>query len=620
MTTDAAQAFFDALANPAALCDVEKRLLAANPAFKHLCGEHRTLEELLQGAALPQDGSAAEVDVLGPSGERVSLVLSRRGERIALFARNLLMAAWNQVPDRRRTDQALLELGREVALAAGEEELVAVVARGVKGLFPGRSFCLRFVDPKSLTLTSLYAEGPLQEGERGCFVLKKSAVEKSHLKVAALPEGRLQVRDEEPPLLFRGTHKGLATPLVAAGQLFGVINLEYGPDWQGSLEADDKLLVQLANQVAVGVRNAKLIDELNIVRASLEDLLEHANALILVANRDRKIRVFNQRLAAITGFKKDEVLGQDLLRFIPEAERLRLLRVISASLKGEQVSNFETRILTKNGHEAKVAVSTSAVLDNQGEIEGVIAVGQDVTALRELEKRFVQAEKLASLGKLAASVVHEINNPMTAVATYADALLMRARTVPGTEAEQEKLKRIVENSERILRFTRDLVAYSRPAQDLSAPLDLNEAVEVAIRFCEHVVKETGARVVRNLSPLPKVPGVRGNLVQVFVNLITNACHAMTEGGQVTVSTLTEGDEAVVILSDTGEGIEPSHLEQIFEPFFTTKAEGRGTGLGLSIVQGIIEKHGGQVRVESEVGRGTTFTIRLPLGERHPASR
>jgi PAS domain S-box-containing protein len=386
------------------------------------------------------------------------------------------------------------------------------------------------------------------------------------------------------------------------------------------LFASAPFLVQLANQVAVGVRNAKLIDELNIVRASLEDLLEHANALILVANRDRKIRVFNQRLAAITGYPKDEVLGEDLLRFIPETERLRLLRVISASLKGEQVSNFETRILTRNGHEAKVAVSTSAVLDNQGEIEGVIAVGQDVTALRELEKRFVQAEKLASLGKLAASVVHEINNPMTAVATYADALLMRARTLPGTEAEQEKLKRIVENSDRILRFTRDLVTYSRPAQDLPAPLDLNEAVEVAVRFCEHVVRETGARVVRKLSPLPKVPGVRGNLVQVFVNLITNACHAMTEGGQVTVATRTEGEDAVVILSDTGEGIEPSHLEQIFEPFFTTKAEGRGTGLGLSIVQGIIEKHGGQVRVESEVGRGTTFTIRLPLGERHPASR
>lgn len=617
MKTDAEKAFFDALANPAALCDEALTLLAANPAFKILCGEHRTLAQLLRGATLPKDGSASEVEVLGPSGERVSLVLSRKGEAIAVFARNLMMAAWNQLPDRRRTDQALLELGREVALAAGEEDLVAVVARGVKGLFPGRAFCLRFVDPRSLALTSLYAEGPLREGDRGTLVLKRSAVEKTHLKLGSLPEGRLQVSEDEPPLLFRGTHRGIATPLVAAGQLFGVINVEYGPDWQGPIEADDKVLVQLANQVAVGVRNAKLIDELTFVRTYLEDLLEHANALILVANRDRTIRVFNQRLAAITGFRKEEVLGQDLLRFIPEAERLRFLRVVSSSLKGEQVSHFETRILTRSGHEVKVSVSTSSVLDPQGEIEGVIAIGQDVTALRELEKRFVQAEKLATLGKLAASVVHEINNPMTAVSTYADALLMRARTLPGTEADQEKLKRILENSDRILRFTRDLVTYSRPAQDLPTPLDLNEAVEVAIRFCEHVVRATGAQVVRQLSPLPKVPGVRGNLVQVFVNLITNACHAMTRGGSVTVATRLEGEDAVVILSDTGDGIDPAHLEQIFEPFFTTKPEGRGTGLGLSIVQGIIEKHGGQVKVTSVVGEGTTFTIRLPLGERRP---
>ena len=307
------------------------------------------------------------------------------------------------------------------------------------------------------------------------------------------------------------------------------------------------------------------------------------------------------------------MLGQDLLIFVPESERLKVMRVMAASLKSESVSSFETRVITHDGREVKVAFATSAVMTQTGEVEGVIAIGQDLTRMRDLERRVIQAEKLASLGQLAASVVHEINNPMTAVATYADALLKRtlgqSQSDPG---DVEKYRKISENSDRVLRFTRDLVSYARPAQEKPEEVDLNATVERAIGFCDHVLQKHGVKLDRQFGEVPRFLAVRQNLVQVFVNLITNACHATANGGVVTISTRIEGANVIASVTDTGSGIAPDIQARIFEPFFTTKPDGKGTGLGLSIVQGILENHGGSISVTSVLGVGTTFTLKLPM--------
>jgi signal transduction histidine kinase len=252
-------------------------------------------------------------------------------------------------------------------------------------------------------------------------------------------------------------------------------------------------------------------------------------------------------------------------------------------------------------------------MSQSGEVEGVMAIGQDLTRMRELERRIIQAEKLASLGQLAASVVHEINNPMTAVSTYADALWRRSQTNPAADpADVDKYKRIVDNSERVLRFTRDLVSYARPAQDRPEDVELDSVIERAIGFCDHVLRKHGVSIEQVRGAIPSFLAVRQNLVQVFVNLVTNACHATPTGGKISVLTRVDGDWAEVKVSDTGAGIASEVQQKIFEPFFSTKPDGKGTGLGLSIVQGIIENHGGTIAVESEVGQGTTFVIRLPM--------
>lgn len=623
---EAFRAFFEALDQPAALCDLRLALLASNGAFERLCGldvqPGHPLGELLQGLsrALPPDGGSAMVDLRVATGTVATFTVARRGETLSLIGRNLIRAASAapaldapRAPDgHARSEQALLEIGREVAGAVSEEELVAIVARGVKHLFPGRTFCVRIADPRTLQLTSLYAEGRLRDGAPEQLVFRRSAAEKTHLNAVVLPKEKVRITDDEVPLLFLGSVRAICAPLVASGQLFGVINVEYPEGLAADLLTDNQLLIQLANQVAVGVRNAKLIDELTFVRKYLEELLEHANALILVTDHERRVRVFNRQLAKLTGFSREDVRGKDFLQFIPDSEQLAVTRVLAASLRGEQVSNFETRVVGRGGREIRVSFSTSASLSPRGDIEGVIVVGQDLTPVKELERRVIQAEKMASLGQLAASVVHEINNPMTAVTAYADALLQQALVRPIPDAgEQEKLRKILDNAHRIVRFSKDLVSYARPAQDRPEPVEVVRLLDLAVSFCDHTLVQHGVHVVRDYGKVPVIPGVRGNLVQVFVNLITNACHALKPGGEVRLSTRTEGDEVVIRVADNGVGIAPENVDKVFEPFFTTKPDGKGTGLGLSIVQGIVEKHGGVIEVDSDLGVGTTFTVRLP---------
>ncbi len=244
--------------------------------------------------------------------------------------------------------------------------------------------------------------------------------------------------------------------------------------------------------------------------------------------------------------------------------------------------------------------------------------------VQTLTSQMVQAEKLASLGQIAAGMVHELNNPLTSIVAYSDYLTKRwaARTGAVDPDELERLRRIGESAHRLLRFTRDLVSYARPSSEVPVPVTLHGVIEKALTFCEHVLVEAGVKVDRRFAEdVSQVRGMPEQLTQVFVNLVTNACHAMPRGGQIAISTelpSARGGESPcvrIVVSDTGDGISEENLGRIFAPFFTTKTDGRGTGLGLSIVKSIVEGHGGHIEVTSEVDRGTRFVIALPVVER-----
>jgi signal transduction histidine kinase len=239
----------------------------------------------------------------------------------------------------------------------------------------------------------------------------------------------------------------------------------------------------------------------------------------------------------------------------------------------------------------------------------------DARELRALSSHMMQAEKLASLGQLAAGVVHELNNPLTSIVAYTD-WLIRKQGPAGDPDSLERLRRIGESSSRILRFTRDLVAYARPSSEVPVPITIHNVIEQALAFCEHVLAEHGAKVERMFADaLPPVRGMPEQLAQVFVNLFTNACHAMPQiGGRLAVSsTLSPEGRVVIAVEDNGHGIAHEHLASIFTPFFTTKGDGRGTGLGLSIVRNIMDNHGAEIRAERSSDGGARFVLVFPAG-------
>jgi len=244
---------------------------------------------------------------------------------------------------------------------------------------------------------------------------------------------------------------------------------------------------------------------------------------------------------------------------------------------------------------------------------------ESARSIRKLQAQVIQNEKLASLGQIVAGVVHELNNPLTSIIAYSDYLKRMARArAPYDEQEDEleRLRRIGEAATRILNFSRDLVAYARPAADVPGTVHVPAIVEKALVFCEHEFQGAGIQILSEFDGrLPPVRGMAGQLTQVFVNLFTNAAHAMTgEGGELRI--VMQADVArqtlTVEVADTGTGIAEDDMPQIFEPFFTTKTDGRGTGLGLSIVRGILDAHGGTIHADSTLGEGTVFTLTLPL--------
>jgi signal transduction histidine kinase len=234
-----------------------------------------------------------------------------------------------------------------------------------------------------------------------------------------------------------------------------------------------------------------------------------------------------------------------------------------------------------------------------------------------LEEQVIQAEKLATLGQLAAGVVHELNNPLTSISAYGELLHAKLANAGADPGDTEKLRRIVQSADRILRFTRDLVTYARPSSEPPQELALREVVGQGVVFCEHLILEHGADVEIEVDTgVPTIRGVRGQLHQVLINLITNACHAMPEGaGELRIRVRTQSPRFVELwVKDNGAGI-PEHLhEAIFQPFFSTKGEGKGTGLGLSIVRNIVQQHGGSIEVRSVVGEGATFVVAFPVGD------
>jgi len=254
--------------------------------------------------------------------------------------------------------------------------------------------------------------------------------------------------------------------------------------------------------------------------------------------------------------------------------------------------------------------------DANGTLQGAVLVIEDVTARVALERQMRQAEKLTALGTLSAGLSHEINNPLGIITSRVEVALMEAEGKDIPKQLLDDLKVIDKHAHRAARIAQGLLSFSRQTTWRLVPVDANQVVEETLLLIEKQLLREQIALERCLaSDLPKVMGSPNHLEQVLLNLITNARDAMTGGDRLRVESRMSPDGARVqiVIADTGKGIPAELAERIFDPFFTTKAG--GTGLGLSISYGIIKEHGGTLEVESEVGKGATFTIGLPVADR-----
>jgi len=517
--------------------------------------------------------------------------------------------------------ESLNHAERETRGFATDEKILRSYVHALERLYPTTRFAMRLAPRTAVehaTVVQATTHYVRPEATEEVAITEAGLFRAGLPQPASEPRGMTLRRTYEPILVARSTESelpadGLDVPLSIAGEVVGVLAAELDRGTPLPPRLEDALLIT-ASQTSAAIESGRLRREALHLRDYLEKLLEHANIPVLVVGRDRSIRVVSSAFVRITGLSRDQLAAKDVLQLAGQSDRTRVLSAFVNAIRGRQVPPFELRLPKAGGGNARLQFTLAPILESEGRVAGVIAIGQDRTEVHELEGQVIHAEKLATLGQLAAGIVHEINNPLTSISVYGEYLLGKLTRSGAEEDDVKRVERILRSSDRIMSFTRNLLTYARPSKEEAHPLVLNDVLEEAVGFCEHIIGESSVTVIRDYDEnLPKASGVPGQLHQVFVNLITNACNAAhDEGGEVRLTTRLHGrDRVLVRVEDNGVGIGADDIERVFEPFFSTRRRGTGTGLGLSIVKSIVEHHRGSIEIDSKMGGGTTVVVTLP---------
>ena len=351
-------------------------------------------------------------------------------------------------------------------------------------------------------------------------------------------------------------------------------------------------------------------------------LVESMQEGLWVVDDQGRTTFTNPRLAQILGGDVAALAGRRLSEFTADEAGAQACEACLARTRRGERAAFDGDLLDGKGRRVSAIVQLAPLCDEQGAYEGAVLTVMDDTERQRMRSRLAQSDRMASLGLLAAGVGHEINNPLTYVLDnlrHVDATLRQRVPRPDGEPahEEQELRDNVgaalEGARRVWEIVKDLRTFAR-VDDRPEPVDVNQTLRSAISMAQNEIKYR-ARIVEALGQIPLVRAGEGRLSQVFLNLLVNAAHAIEEGdpggNAIHVRTWREGDEVLAEVKDTGRGIPPQQLERLFDPFFTTKEAGTGSGLGLSICHQIISDYGGKVDVESTVGEGSRFVVRLP---------
>jgi two-component system NtrC family sensor kinase len=382
-----------------------------------------------------------------------------------------------------------------------------------------------------------------------------------------------------------------------------------GDELQEFAESFDAMVMALKNHIAQLQASEENLEK---SEKKYRSIFEGSMDLIFLADTRGAILDINEAGIRMLGYTaREEFLGcatlsETLVK--PGAEAL----FEEISSKGF-IKDQECTLRARDGSELKVLFSGTTVTGGKGEVMGFEGIIKDITQRKNMEQQLLQADKLASLGQLSAGVAHEINNPLGLILGFTQLLL---KGESKGQQQVEDLKTIEKHTRNCKRIVEALLNFARRTETKRAAVEINQTIREVLTIMRHQLELEDLQIETSLDEsLPPIQGDSEKLKQVFMNLILNARQAITGPGKITVSSsyLAPEQKVIIRIHDTGSGIEPEFINKVFDPFFTTKPTGQGTGLGLSLSYGIVKEHGGDLLVTSDPGKGSTFSIVLPLG-------
>jgi PAS domain S-box-containing protein len=429
-------------------------------------------------------------------------------------------------------------------------------------------------------------------------------------------QGGNSLRRAPATLAAKGLH--FFQDLRLRGRRIGVIGLGQLPQ-NGHFSTEDlDLLDALAGYASIALENANLYRsvetkalELERLKIYTENIIESINVAVLALDLDGRITSCNRAFEELYGISRkqtagchvEDLLGRDVVASMQEAAGTTGWELKSAG------NIFKQYVENRRGEKLIVDLSVIPLLDSMDLNSGCLIVMDDITDRVRLEGQLLQAEKLSSIGLLAAGIAHEVNTPITGISSYTQMLL---KETPAGDARKPILEKIEKQTFRAAEIVNGLLNFARMNGSEFEDLDLNRLIRESLSLLEHQFRLNHVDVV--YSPDESIPTVYGNvgkLQQVFVNLFLNAKDAMPSGGTLKVETSKNDGMVVVDIHDSGVGITAENIRKIYDPFFTTKSTGKGMGLGLAVTYGIIQEHGGRISVDSVPAKGTHFRLRLP---------
>jgi two-component system NtrC family sensor kinase len=360
--------------------------------------------------------------------------------------------------------------------------------------------------------------------------------------------------------------------------------------------------------------------ELKEANEFLMNLIESSVDGIIVTNMKGEILIFNKGAEKILGYEAEEVVRKRNIQSIypPGIAKEVMEKLRSPDYGGMgKLTSFPILHRRKDGELIEGDLSASIIYDEEGKEIASVGIFKDLRERlrmeRELQKTqqaLLQSEKLAAMGRLTSQIAHELNNPIYGIMNTLELLKTE---IPPESKRRKILELSLSETQRLTEMLRSMLSFSKPEEERRRPIKMNELIEGILLVMEKQMKESNIKVETAFDDeIPEIMASTNQMRQVLLNLLKNAKEAMPKGGVLTIRTNRENLHVLIHVQDTGVGIPEEIRDKIFDAFFTTKQKVKGVGLGLSVCYGIIKDHGGEIQVQSEEGRGTTFTIRLPI--------